>query len=52
MLTQDNPDIDHVRSVLAYAMKHYNVDPTRIYALGTALGGDFVNMVMKRKQQT
>ena len=45
MLSHDNVDIEYVRKVIEYARDAFNVDNTRIYAMGTALGGDFVNMV-------
>eukprot|EP00959_Pyramimonas_sp_CCMP1952_P078587 1642497-Pyramimonas_sp.AAC.2 len=45
MMTEENPDIEYVRRVINYALDVYNIDPTRIYVMGTALGGDFVNML-------
>jgi hypothetical protein len=45
MLSRDNPDIEYVRKVIQYATDTYNIDTSRIFAVGTALGGDFVNMV-------
>ena len=45
MMINDNPDIEYVRKVIDYATMVYDIDPTRIFAMGTALGGDFVNMV-------